>query len=117
MELIEDESRAEFKSLLNGLRNDLEPEGTLEELLVGKLAAIFWRLRRLIIADREQTQKGPETFRWGDTGLGANPLDLLLRYETNLERNFDRTLIQLERLQRIRKGPLVAPTLNVNVST
>ncbi len=36
----------------------------------------------------------------------------LLRYESNLERTFDRTLVQLERLQRIRKGQPVAPTLN-----
>jgi hypothetical protein len=44
-------------------------------------------------------------------------LDRLLRYESNLERAFDRALNQLERLQRIRKGQPVPPPLNVNVST
>jgi len=34
-----------------------------------------------------------------------------------LERAFDRTLNQLERLQRIRSGDVVPPPLNVNVST
>ncbi len=44
-------------------------------------------------------------------------LDHLVRYETNLERAFDRTLSELERLQRIRKGQPVSPTLNVNLQT
>ena len=44
-------------------------------------------------------------------------LDRLLRYSASLERDFDRTLSQLERLQRMRKGQPVPPTLNVNVST
>jgi len=44
-------------------------------------------------------------------------LDRLLRYTASLDREFDRTLSQLERLQRIRKGQPVPPPLNVNVST
>jgi hypothetical protein len=47
----------------------------------------------------------------------APQLDRLLRYETTLQRDFDRTLSQLERLQRIRKGQPVSPTLNVHVSS
>jgi hypothetical protein len=45
------ESRAEFQNLLNGLRNYFRPEGTLEDTLLEKLAVLFWRERRLIIAD------------------------------------------------------------------
>jgi hypothetical protein len=47
----------------------------------------------------------------------APQLDRLLRYESSLERAFDRTLNQLERLKRIRKGQPVPPTLNVKVSS
>jgi hypothetical protein len=43
-------------------------------------------------------------------------LDRLLRYETNLERSFDRTLSQLERLQRMRSGQPVLPKLEVRHS-
>lgn len=43
-------------------------------------------------------------------------LDRLLRYEANLERNFDRTLSQLERVQRIRLGQPVLPKLEVRHS-
>jgi hypothetical protein len=43
----------------------------------------------------------------------APDLERLLRYEAHLERVFDRTLGQLERLQRIRHGLPVLPTINV----
>jgi hypothetical protein len=46
----------------------------------------------------------------------APQLDRLLRYEAILQRDFDRALSQLERLQRTRKGQPVSPTLNVQVS-
>lgn len=259
--LLKEEPRAEFDSLLRGLRNDLKPEGTLEELLVDKLATILWRKRRLLIAERAEIRKSTEflvcnerknqdddavrifemvsrelgspgllwgaenpivltkclelleilkegiekdgfnekndksilaklygcsaivnkisitlsvlysgcvnRIPWNESGSqdcesvslascrsmflnllneeinrlkrfgkrqalidsnrieieslrGSVPdapqLDRLLRYEANLERGFDRTLGQLERLQRIRRGQPVPPTLNVNVS-
>ncbi|HXM96677.1 MAG TPA: hypothetical protein VOA64_20860 [Candidatus Dormibacteraeota bacterium] len=47
----------------------------------------------------------------------AQQLDRLLRYETTLERGIDRVLNQIERLQRMRLGQPVAPSLNVNVSS
>ena len=43
-------------------------------------------------------------------------LDRLLRYEASLERSFDRTLIQLERWQRMRQGHPVPPPLKVGIS-
>jgi hypothetical protein len=43
-------------------------------------------------------------------------LDRLLRYEVTLERGIDRTLSQLERLQRMRKGQPVLPELKVRHS-
>src|SRR5438876_9184083 len=43
-------------------------------------------------------------------------LDRLLRYEASLERTLDRTLSQLERLQRMRLGQPVLPKLEVRHS-
>jgi hypothetical protein len=43
-------------------------------------------------------------------------LDRLLRYEASLDRSFDRTLSQLERLQRMRAGQPVPPELKVRLS-
>ncbi len=42
--------------------------------------------------------------------------DRMLRYEASLERAFDRTLSQLERLQRLRLGQPVAPRLDVSIT-
>jgi hypothetical protein len=44
-------------------------------------------------------------------------LERLLKYEASLERSFDRTLNQLERLQRMRLGQPVAPSINVQLSS
>ena len=43
-------------------------------------------------------------------------LELLIRYEASLDRSFDRTLSQLERLQRMRLGQPVLPKLEVRHS-
>ena len=48
--------------------------------------------------------------------ITSEPLDRLLRYEAALDRSFDRTLTQLERLQRTRRGHPVPPPLKVDIS-
>ena len=42
--------------------------------------------------------------------------ELLLRYEASLERSIDRTLTQLERLQRMRLGLAVPAPLKVEIA-
>ena len=44
-------------------------------------------------------------------------LNRIMRYEASLERGFDRTLAQLERLQRMRLGQPVLPAIKVDVSS
>jgi hypothetical protein len=44
-------------------------------------------------------------------------MDRLLRYETTISREIERTLNQLERLQRMRLGQAVPPPINVNVTS
>jgi hypothetical protein len=41
-----DDSDAEFQTLLSGLHQQFQPEGTFEEWFVLKIAACMWRLRR-----------------------------------------------------------------------
>jgi hypothetical protein len=52
--LLHDEPTAQFDNLLQGIRNDLQPEGTLEGVLVEKLATLMWRYRRMLIAERAE---------------------------------------------------------------
>lgn len=44
-------------------------------------------------------------------------MDRLLRYETTISREIERTLNQLERLQRMRLGQAVLPPINVSVTS
>jgi hypothetical protein len=55
--LLQDESRAEYGSLLTGLREDLQPQGKLEAVLVENLAALLWRKRRLIQVESAEISK------------------------------------------------------------
>jgi hypothetical protein len=52
------ESDSELNSLVAGLRKYFQPIGTLEAILVDKLATLFWRLRRLLIAEAAEIQTG-----------------------------------------------------------
>jgi len=58
--LLKGESRAEYLSLLNGLRDDWRPEGTLEAVLVENLATILWRKRRLLQAENAEVSERME---------------------------------------------------------
>lgn len=109
------ESKAHFDSLLNGLREDLKPVGTLEEVLVEKLATIFWRYRRLLVA--LGTELPTATSEILEFKQDFTEMDRLLRYETNLDRSLERTLKQLERLQSIRLGLAVPPSVDVSISS
>ena len=58
--VLDSESKAEYEELLAGLRETLQPEGALEELLVEKLATTVWRHRRLLLAESAEIRKNTE---------------------------------------------------------
>ena len=58
--ILDSESKAEYEELLAGLRETLQPEGALEELLVEKLATTVWRHRRLLLAESAEIRKNTE---------------------------------------------------------
>lgn len=62
--VLDDESRAEFEVLLQGLREDRQPQGLLEELVVEKIATIAWRYRRLIQAEGAEIRRSTDSFQW-----------------------------------------------------
>jgi hypothetical protein len=117
--LLDADSAAEFDALRDGLRKDLRPQGTLECVLVEKLAVLLWRLRRLIRYNsqkmlndssgalvRYESTTVEQVYYRGPSGTTTtrDGLDFLIRYESTLERSIDRTLVQLERLQKARRG-------------
>lgn len=115
--VLDGESRPEFELLLGGLRQFHQPEGTLEEVLVDKLSVLLWRYRRLITADSKASIEYQPNLCSLIPELQSSPWEVLIRYEANLDRAIDRTLNQLERLQRTRLGQHVPPPISVNVSS
>jgi hypothetical protein len=124
--LLKGEPRMLFDALLDGLFNDLHPEGTLEEILVEKLAILLWRYRRLIVAEAkngeaiaaaEEEEEEGEFVSFGDKDEMHSEREHLLRYEASIERAIDRTMGQLERLQRMRFGQPVLPPIKLEVSS
>jgi hypothetical protein len=130
------ESRAEFEKLFNALRQNLAPVGTLEEILVEKIAICCWRQKRALRWEAEILSRGflrrsdsafwnpPETLSGIElekvTGHRTLPateeLDRVLRYDTSIHRQLAYAISQLERLQRARKGEHVPAPVSVQLS-
>jgi hypothetical protein len=108
------ESRAAYEELLKGLNEHFQPVGTLEEILVEKLAVLVWRYRRLVATETAEIEKGEP---WELQSHDSLIMDRFPRYETSIDRAFDRTLTQLERHQRMRKGQDVPPPISVAISS
>ena len=58
--LLQDESRADYDALLNGLMEDLQPQGKLEIVLVENLASLLWRKRRLLQVETAEIEKAQQ---------------------------------------------------------
>jgi hypothetical protein len=135
------EDSAEFDELLGGLHRDVEPVGTLEDMLVEKIAICWWRQRRALKSEAGLVRRAfvpdpgrqlQESLSRG-AGLGPNPelaaikdhlslplgadLDRILRYETTIQRQMVYAINQLERLQRTRKGEHVPAPVSVQLSS
>ena len=135
------EDPAEFDELLGGLRRDLAPVGTLEEMLIEKIAVCWWRQKRVLRCEAGLVRRAflPDPGRQvkeclsSAIGLGPHPelaaikdhlslplsadLDRILRYETTIQRQLVYAISQLERLQRARKGEHVPAPVSVRLSS
>ena len=106
-----EEDRSAFRALAVSLWDCLQPVGALEHLLVDRIVAATWRLRRVHVI---------EAGLCGCTDFGVNRESLetrfiqdchssqsflkLSRYEVAIERGLYRVLHELERLQLQRSG-------------
>jgi hypothetical protein len=106
------------------LHIDLDPEGSLEVLLVDRVISLSWRLMRASKIEREVLILGIARCRGEDLQLGkafcwdaegADAISKISRYEKDLERSLFRTLHELERLQARRRGSHVPPPAVLDV--
>jgi hypothetical protein len=133
--LLPGEDEAALQELGERLRDELQPVGELEGMLVDRVIAAHWRLRRLgrveagIFvrelsrgSDREVNSE-TDTATLGMSFIrdanGANAFSKLSRYETAIERSLFKALHELQRLQAARgaEGNLSPPVaVDVDVS-
>ena len=102
------QGKKQFTRLLKCLQQDLEPVGTLEEVLVERIAQAYWRLG--VAAWHESAAL------FKDNPFAKTSISTIKRYQTTIDRQLFQAMDQLERLQRLRKGDNVPAPLNLHLS-
>ena len=113
------------------LRAELEPQTELELVLVDRITANVWRLRRVMQIEREMMDDDRDDMGFalshGKKTLGAalsydfannDTYGKLIRYESSIERGIYKALHELQRLQAARMGekPPLPVAVDVDVT-
>jgi hypothetical protein len=128
--LLPGEDEDALRELDERLRAELQPVGELENLLVDRIIAAYWRLWRLgrveagiFVRESYGSVSVPDASTLGlayiRDGNGANAFSKLSRYETAIERGLYKALHELQRLQAARApvGSIPPPVaVDVDVS-
>jgi len=116
--LLEGESHEALCSLEEGLATEIQPHGELEGILVDRLVASVWRLKRTLKVETanmayeyQERIEGSYPFDRAQRQLLAlrdmlagDETEKIMRYETAIERQIYRALHELIRLQMARRG-------------
>lgn len=105
--LLEGEDEETLLELEKRLRNELKPATEIELLLVDRIAANIWRLKRAL-----GMEKGEVISDGG--GLMYNS-DKFFRYEIMLERSVYKALHELQRIQATRNGEKLPAPVAVDI--
>ena len=117
---LQGESEADLVDLGKRLRRQLTPLGELELLLVDRIVAAAWRLRRAIALETMlfDTERGDSSAYYSALAYKGDrdKLQLLSRYELTLERSLYKALHELQRLQAERQGIPVRPPTAIDMT-
>ena len=110
--LLESESEEELVAFGKRVRSTLVPEGEIEHILVDRVVANGWRLKRMMQVEREMLEGDIRNTFLNPTVGGAVSFDLansdtyskFARYESGIERGFYKALHELQRVQSVRRG-------------
>ena len=119
--LIDGENATELDELRNSLTGELKPSSEIESILVDRIIAATWRLRRCVKLESQIIEFGASCIQEYEQGFfrvrkrttkelsqlkalkiteDEGRLDELSRYETLLERQIYRALHELDKLRR-----------------
>jgi len=115
--VIRDEDPKEWAAMINDLFNTLQPEGIMEGLLVEKIGAALWRLRRVISAEGCALKGNGWAGRLEELQdvYNSSAIASISRYESGMERNFYKALHELQRMQAMRLGGLALAPVAVDI--
>jgi hypothetical protein len=123
--LLADEDETALIEIGKRLRFELQPKSELELVLVDRITANTWRLKRVMQIEREMIEDGQnnsfnskKSIGKGFTSYDAVHNDTygkLIRYETTIERGIYKALHELQRIQAVRSGEKVTPPVAVDV--
>jgi hypothetical protein len=105
---LDDANARDFDYVYGIFRQQLQPVGVLEEILVERMAYEY--LRKAASAKHYC-----DVARYVVNALGSGPGNLL-KYDSMITRQFDKAMHELERLQRLRRGQNIPAPLNVHIS-
>ena len=129
--LLEGEDEKVLIEIGKKLRLELEPQTELELVLVDRITANVWRLRRVMQIEREMMDDDRNDMGFSLSGgkktLGAalsydfannDTYGKLIRYESSIERGIYKALHELQRIQAARAGerPPLPVAIDVDIS-
>jgi hypothetical protein len=121
--LLKGESEKEIIELGKHLRQELTPMSEMEMILVERIIANTWRLKRALRGEKEMIEHDMESEKDFGAALSYDFANYdsygkFTRYETSLERGIYKALHELQRLQAARMGekPPAPIAVDVDVS-
>lgn len=119
--LLDDENEEELSELLKRLRATLKPVGEIEQILVDRITANTWRLKRALKIEREMiiNETEREMGDFADKTVGEafskdfanyDTYGKFTRYETCIENGIYKALKKLQELQATGKNSNPLPT-------
>ncbi|MDD3284361.1 MAG: hypothetical protein PHZ07_02090 [Patescibacteria group bacterium] len=129
--LLDGEDEGALIDIGKKLRAELEPKTELELVLVDRITANVWRLKRVMQIEKEMMDNDMSnsiSFSMGkaDKTLGGalsydfanrDTYGKLIRYEASIERGIYKALHELQRIQATRMGEKVPLPMAVDINT
>jgi len=106
------------------IRSELKPASEIELLLVDRIIANAWRLKRALKGEREMIEDHMGNTFGSDKNFGSalsydfanyDSYGKFVRYETALERGIYRAFHELQRVQAIRRGEKLPAPMAIDV--
>lgn len=122
--ILSGESEAELIEFGQKIRKELKPASEIELLLVDRIIANSWRLKRALKAEKEMIETDIKGVIGSNQTFGAalsydfanyDSYGKFTRYETCLERGIYKALHELQRLQAARAGQNVPLPVAIDV--